>query len=713
MTLYSIYAKLRRYNWKSYISLFFCTMLSVILVTSYALIYYSPTVQTILPAGGDSRKQAVMIFAAAVIGCAMFTIYASTLFFKNKSRETGIFFALGADKRKLTKMIFTDVSVTTAAACVTGLAVSFPVAWGIWNLFRLAIVDSREMVYRFGYTGLLLGVIFCAFTALCIFLLGIKFTARTNIMDIINENRKSEPVRDVKAWYGAAGVVLMAAGLLLGFIFPGFLIRKFDFYLPAVWNGVYLLSVAGVYMLMVYVVVHSRRGRHPERYYRNIISTSMMRFMGKQTVKNMCVIILLVFGADFAIFYTPIILSGVEENIKNNPYDFSYTYEQRIPQVDRQELYDMAEKYGIVIKDYLELETIDLIVDGEEWDEGNGTSGKMKYNYMEEYAYSRFMKASDAGRLTGGRVAVKPGEYAVLAAKEEADSVYADIGVITDPVTGGKNTPDYIGNVIFNGDLAVTLGERIYVLSDKDYEEYNAKLPAENKYRSVLFNIDHWEKYYGFAKELKDEIIKRTPVDAAVFKGYNRYRKKLAEDAGEVYFMDSGSWEPGKGSLELVPENSQLSTGWRYYPAFKPLQSQDAIKNMAVFLMLFIYIGIICFAAVGIIAYTRGITIAINYRQVFTDLKRLGADRKYVDFCIKGQLKKIFFYPYLTGCGLIYAFMFLVFKANDSMGRITASEKQALLIDLGLIVLAGVYIGGIYALTFHRFKKAIGMDQEI
>lgn len=710
MTLYKLYAKLRKYNWKSYSSLFFCTMLSVVLVTSYALIYLSPTVQTILPRGGDSRKQAAMISAAAIIGCAMFTIYVSTLFYRNKSREMGTFLALGANKRKLRRMIFSDVAVVSAAACVSGLALSFPVAWGIWNLFRLAIVDSREMVYRFGFPGLLLGMVFCVFSTLCVFVLGIKFVARTNIIDIINESRISEPVRDVKAWYGAAGGLLTLAGLLLGYVFPAYMIQRHDYYLPAVWNAVYILSIVGVYMLMVYTVVHSKRGRRPERYYKNIISISMMRFIGKQTVKNMCVIILLVFSSAFAIFYVPMMLSGVEDNIKKNPYDFSYTYEQRVPQVKKEELFAMAKQYGIRPENYMELEAIDLIVDGRSWADGEQTVGKIEYIYEEKHGYGQFFKASDIADITGEAAAVGPGEYMLLRPKETADFERAEVSIITNPVTEESRKVDYAGNIPFDGHIVAT-GEYAYVLNDEDYNAYYDVLPIENKYRTVLFNVEQWEENYVFAKELKNEIIARTPADAAVTWGYDRYQKKKAEAAGESYFLDEGDWRPGVGWLELSPENSVLFMNWRYYPVFKPLQSQDTIKNIAVFLMLFIYIGIICFAAVGIIAYTRGMTIAVNYRQVFTDLKHLGADRKYVSFCIRKQLRKIFFFPYFIGCGLTYMFTILICMQNDNMGIISASERRGLFIDAVIIVLAGVYIGCVYAFTYRRFKKTIGMEE--
>ena len=83
--------ELRYYNRKNYYLLFLCLFLSELLITAYAVMMQSPTVLTILPEGGDSRKQVSMIFFLAVFGCGVFVVYAAALFLKYKSRETGRF----------------------------------------------------------------------------------------------------------------------------------------------------------------------------------------------------------------------------------------------------------------------------------------------------------------------------------------------------------------------------------------------------------------------------------------------------------------------------------------------------------------------------------------------------------------------------------------------------------------------------------------------
>ena len=57
-----------------------------------------------------------------------------------------------------------------------------------------------------------------------------------------------------------------------------------------------------MYMILLHTVVNGWRKRHK---YRDIIATSMMKFQGRQTVRNMLVMTLLIAGAYFASFYAP------------------------------------------------------------------------------------------------------------------------------------------------------------------------------------------------------------------------------------------------------------------------------------------------------------------------------------------------------------------------------------------------------------------------
>lgn len=90
----AVFSALRKNGKGQYKLLSGCLFFGSLLITAFCMMMYSPTVQNTLPQGGDSRKQVMMIFILAVIGCAAFSVYASGLFFRYKSRETGVFWLL-------------------------------------------------------------------------------------------------------------------------------------------------------------------------------------------------------------------------------------------------------------------------------------------------------------------------------------------------------------------------------------------------------------------------------------------------------------------------------------------------------------------------------------------------------------------------------------------------------------------------------------------
>lgn len=186
-TIGQIYAALRRKNKQNYLLLFVCSFISVLLITSFSVIMQSDTIQTILPEGGDSRKQMTMIFTLALVGCAVFTGYAATLFFRSKSRETGIFMSLGVTKTALSGLLVSDLALVSGISAAAGMLLGFPLAAGIWQLFRLLVIDSVDMAFRPNFTGFLWPLAFCIFSVAMLFLMGWRFTRRSNVVDIINE----------------------------------------------------------------------------------------------------------------------------------------------------------------------------------------------------------------------------------------------------------------------------------------------------------------------------------------------------------------------------------------------------------------------------------------------------------------------------------------------------------------------------------------------
>ena len=80
-------------------------------------------------------------------------------------------------------------------------------------------------------------------------------------------------------------------GALAGYLMPSFFVNVLNWYAPSVVDAVfYLPTLIGLYMILLHTVVNGGRKRHR---YRDIIATSMMKFQGRQTVRNMLVMTLL------------------------------------------------------------------------------------------------------------------------------------------------------------------------------------------------------------------------------------------------------------------------------------------------------------------------------------------------------------------------------------------------------------------------------------
>lgn len=693
----NITAKLRRKNIQNYYILLFCTALSVMLVTSFALMYFSPTVQKVLPVGGDSRKQAILIFAIAIAGCVVFTTYASSLFLKYKSREFGIFMALGEKKKSLKLILLKELGIIIPLASLVGLILSIPLSFGIWKIFQLFIVDTKEMVYQFSFIGIIFGIIFCVFVTICIFLLGTKFIKRSNVIDIITEQQKNETTKEVKSWYGMLGWIMIVVGILLGYAVPSIVVRIFKFHLPSIWNLTYIISLIGLYMVMLHAVAYSKKGKNPKKYYKNIVSTNMMRFTGRQTVRNMCVIAFLIAGALFATFYAPATMTSAFTEISERPIDYTFFYKSNENQIGKDEIYKLASKHNVEITEFYETSSISLITDGiyKDYDE----SGKIIETYHEKLGMENFYSESEFNRITKQNIDVKPGEYYTIISKNSHDGYWThkdDLSLITHPITDVSEKLSYGGDVSYSP--LVINGMSSYILSDEDYERLIEDIGSNNSYNYVLFNVVNPDKTYEFAKELKNEIILRSSKETAVIPSYDDFSKSKALENGEEYWADNYK-------IELTTDNNQLFLDWKYYPQFNVLNSQDLVKNMAVFLMLFIYISIICFAAVAIIAYTRSITIGLDNKALFMDLKHLGANKKYIETTIKKQLSKIFIYPTVVGSLAIYMLFFMILFGNS--GSITYGESLSLIINFCIVLLVCLLMFGVYRLAINKIKKII------
>ena len=704
MTMKQMENKLQRADRKQAALYLFCNFMSLLLITAYAAMMFSPTVLLVLPEGGDSRKQMTAIFVLALFGCVVFTIYASGLFFRKKSRQLGTLMALGASGKRLAPGLFREVILLSGISSLLGIAAGFPFVFILWNGFRLFIVDSAEMKLKLDFRCLYLSAAFFVIVVAFSCLTAYCYLKRTNIIDIVREEHKNEPVKELGRWCGPVGFILIIVGAVFGYEAPVVSIQVFHRYPSPIINIFYAPVFVGLYMVMLHTVVHgwhlklSIRSQKKNRY-KNLISRSMMKFQGKQTVNNLIVCTMLIAGSAFSIFYIPMMSVGSVMDLQSRPFDYSYHYrmDQTVPGQD--EITAMASKYGLSIKDFRECQYLILGLDGMvEIEEGRS----FHYEHRDLVESAKFISETGFKKLTGEDVLVEAGQYSIISNSSENDSYFYNNGaaVLTNMATRDTLPIVFAGYThydFFSGKTGY------YILNDSDYETISSGITSDWEGMVAAFNIDGVDSY-DFAQDFFYTFVASFGPECEHIYYYDRVQKIAAEEAGEIYWGDTDRMTKIYYSN---PDTTDFRLYWTYMPKSRMLDRSDFLRSYAVFLMMFLFIAIICILAAVIISYTRCMTIAINNRYVFDDLRRLGASPTFLRREVKSQAGIVFKVPSLVGMGAMYLLYVLLMFGND--GRLIPSEIVGLAACLGILLL----MGSVFYLTYRYTVKRMCMELKI
>lgn len=693
-----LFRKLQKADRKQAALYLFCNFVSLLLITAYSAMMFSPTVLLVLPEGGDSRKQMIAIFVLALFGCVVFTIYASHLFFRKKAKQLGTLMALGASRRWIAPGLFREVITLSGFSSLLGIAAGLPFTCLLWSMFRLFLVNSEEMRLVFDFKCLYLSLVFFLLVVAFSCMTAYRYLKRTNIMDVVHEEHKNEPVKKLGRWCGPAGLLLLFGGAVLGYCAPYIYMNLFGFYYPPAWLNLFYAPVfVGLYLIMLHTVVHGWRSRkkHP---YKNIISRSMMKFQGKQTVNNLLVSTVLIAGAAFAIFYLPTLSTGQLINIENRPYGYICRYPDSQKVLSEKEISDLAADYGLTLRDYKELPCLVLGTDGmvNIDDEGN----RYHTEYRELLQEGRFLSESSYCALTGQSLTVAPGTYYAVSNTEETGLYYtnSDCKLFTNLTTRETLPVTFQGYV--HADFLVTR-KGINVLNDNDYEKIARGLSEYWKEHIFVFNVERNDSY-TFASALFYRLVDCYEPEYAIPSYYDRVEKLCVGERGETYWGDTEAMT--KISFDS-PDSTDFRNYWTYMPQIKMLDKNDFARTHAVFLMMFLFISIICILAAMIISYTRCMTIALNNRYVFDDLKRLGASPEFLMKEVKGQSKNVFAVPVGIGTGAMFVLYGLIMFGND--GKLTGTEAASLGVCLLLVGVFGIIFYLVYLYTVKRMCREL------
>lgn len=695
MTMNKVFKKLRGRNKSQYQLLAFCIFLSVLLISSFSFMYFGPTVQEFLPEGGDTRKLASLLLSVTAAGCCIFTVYASTLFFRYKSREYGIFLALGEPKKELKKVLFTELSILCTAASLAGILCGIPASYLIWKLFEAFLVSNGDTAYRFGFGGLLAGILFALLLSVFLGITGRRFVNRTDIMDILRSGQKTEMVKEIKPYTLPAGIALIVAGTTLGgglSILAAYLFRRS----LSGTNLFYLLALLGIYLVLLSAVSQSRLGKNRRKFYKNMVSVSMMRFSAKSTTRNMCVIVLMLFSCIFSSFYGMLYINNATTlNSSGDLRAFALHYPAKEDQLTKADIEDTARRYSVDLVNLKEEDGSNLVISYKlvDYDDGKYIDVDAK-----EAKLALFLSCEAYKTLTGEAANVPSGSYKTVTPADYKENLwdYMDgLYAVTNPDTGESQSLSFDG-ALEAGSIYAMSAPYAYVISDEDYAALTKGLSPEYAEHIILFDAKDYDGSYDFAKDLYSQYVSRAGESSRHPRLYDSWEESRLSEEGETYGY---SYQPDL-TADIIDD-------WKYAPQFTIISKVDSMQLLSIYVMLCLYIFIICLSAASVMSYVRSVSIAESNKNLFYNLERLGADRAYRDGILKSQLSRIFRYPAALGCLLGFSFSAFMSWSNDR--RFTADELTTLAIALGTILLILAFLSGVYYFSRAAARRIVGL----
>ena len=691
-------ARLRRTDRKQAGLYLLCNFISLMLMTAYSALMFSPTVLNIFPEGGDSLRQLYMIFIMTLFGCTVFTVYAASLFFRKKSRQLGILMALGASRKTLAPGLFREVILLSGSSAFLGILAGFPFIMILWKLFRFFIVDNQYMVLNLDFSCLWIPLVFALLVLFCACLLAFVYLRKTDILDVIQEEHQNEPVRELGLWCGPVGIILLIGGAMLGYNFPTFY-RDLTHRFPSALLKVLCYSpvFAGLYMIMLHTVVNGWRFRR-KNPWKNIVARSMMKFQGKQTVNSLLVTTVLIAGGCFGIFYLPMLGTGTSMTIEQREYDYSWFWpsDQNLP--SEEEIQTLAKEHKVQIADWKECPYLSLAVDSNMMIDND--DGSFSWKYYEIASEGHFLSESDFNKISGQNLSVEPGEYYAVTNKEETSYRIVDNSTRFTNMTTREVLPvSFKGFVHFEQLGALYVG----ILDDGDFQKISQGLTPKWHGTMAFFNYEGKDSH-PFARAFYEKIVASFDDDSISTGLYDPVEYLMTEGYTNDYF--GTSYRNADERLDRSQlDSADFRMSWNYMPQFRVLDSKEQLNTFSVFMMTFLFIGIVCFTAALVISYTRCQTLALNNAYVFYDLKRLGASPEYLSRELRRQAGPVFKIPAVVGMSCMVLLYGMMLYANDN--RYTQSEIAGFLVCLEVIAVIALLFYAVFLKTLSGLRRQL------
>ncbi len=619
-------------NAKTVLPFTFTCIISVLMVYNCMNLATSDTT-------GTGNLAAIMGACLFLLGlfCAGFLFYTNSFLIRRRKKEFGLYNILGLEKKHISKIIFTENSMICVVSIIFGLLLG--ILFSRLLTFSLYSLIKFDLHYQFEVN--IRALTFTMFVFVLIFtVIGISNIVsvyRTNIIDMLNANKKAEKAHKSSVFMLVIGVATLATGygiaLTIEDIFSA--LNLFVLAILLVCTATYcFFSALGSTVLKAL--------KHNKKFYfkpENFTAVSGLMYRIKKNVVGLTVICILSTGIIMALSTTISMYAGFDDIL-----DYRYSHDIKFT----------------VKTEELNFHEVDEI-------KGNINTAFDGIEDLKSYSHFYFF-GSDTGN------------YSFLTEKEVgAMSIYEPEGeIITYFVamneTGYENMTNINvtlddNEIILSGELSETTS---FYLFDTDYLVVNTS-------PDLLGLLDDYSIYTNA------QVVVMSDNE------YNSFYEKSgqAQMSHSIYFNLGNSTNVNNETLSEFTQANKNDV----YSISNTIKSENVDDFYSIyggFLFVGIFLGTLFLIFVLLILYYKQIVEGYEDRENYAIMKKVGMSKNIIKKSINRQIIFVFLLP------IVMAIIHIAF----SFKAITVILKMFNLINIPLFTMCTLGTIGVFFVVY-------------
>lgn len=644
MNFKTITQKNMLHNARKYISIYVVNAIIVALLFLFASLLFNKAVITAL--GHTSMYDNIQgALGIVTLFSMVFMTYSAISFLKYRGQEFGMYITLGMTSKNVLRLIRFEQLTIALVALVTGIIGGVVFGQLFYMLFQKAIT-IESLTFELSWKSILLTISIFMFITICTLCISFIYIKRTSLVHLLHARAIKDTTKGSYIFGGLATFLFILSIVAI----PTLLYSSHDMLLKVAIAATLITP----YFMIGAIILLVKNGLKiaPRLYQRNILLLSNVAHRFKAFRSTLYLVMLMLGGSVTFIGLAYSLYATTEQmNKMANPFAYMYVTSDTWKGLTN-EVVTATLPTSDAIGNMTEFEFITLpLLQKRE----NTWYSFGQEIIISETAYNSYMNAN------------------LTVATDEAVRIFSGEKLI-------RRTPDMsLTNAKISPATTMTDSEKEQAL--KEHIQYEFSTTQIQTMNVPFANQATFGYYMDRALIVADELYNTLTNYAEMQYVAHSIIGKVSAKGSEMLTQKIRE----VNHVEEIPSE--------YMPASQQLELQSDFLRTGLVLFISSFIGVLFVLASGVVLFYKVLTDLDVQKQYIMSLRRIGATTKEIKRVIHGELRLLFFVPFVLGIGLGAYYFYLLFNNFDDPWQ----YMQHLLVVIALFF--------VMQFIFYRFSK--------